>query len=683
MSKALVSSLVGLIAAGPAVAAEFRPETIKLSSGGLAEIAGTVPVMGRTVIEFDAPLAQVDDILKSLVVQGRDLRILSVDLPGRERLGDTFAGMPLKPADLESSVTLLAALKGVRVEIRRSDRNLAGLVIGVEAVDGGQAQGRRARLALATDDDAIEHVEIDEATRVTIADDRMRGALKAALKAVAADRAADKRRIAVTVEAPAETRALVTYVVAAPVWKPTWRVVLPAGQASARFQGWAVLENRTGLDWKGVGLTLSSGTPVALRQNLYESVSVPRPESPLRVGQRLRPDMDRGVAAPRPVAPPSPLAGGVMAKKPAAFAGRAEMDARPALALAAPAPASMDFAEPPPVAGGVDVAAVETLAAATFALPGPVDLAVGRSLTLPFFDGAATATRVSVFQASVNDRHPIAAVRIKNDSAVTLPGGIVTVYEGAEATRSGVGFVGDAEFAGAAPGEERTMAYALDAKIGVASDVKDSRAMKTVKVENGVLIVEYGRQKRTVYALTGDPSGPRSLSIEHVANPGWTVTTDGNLVGRDGRRARIGADLGAGESRSVTVTETIVDRERWSILETPDAVVAEVVSSGDRIEPALREPLRRIAQVRRDTAEFERTIERVDEAIGRIREDQERVRGNLAAVDRNGELARTYQDRLKRQEAEMSRLEKERDAAQTGLQALRQDLARLVRQLGG
>jgi hypothetical protein len=301
MKARIISPMLALaLLSTGAPAAEFSPDRIILSSGGLAEISATFPVAGRSTISFDAPLLQVDDILKSLVVTGAGVKVLSASLAGREPLSDTFSALPLKPADLENTLTLLTALKGVRVEVERIDRILRGVVIGTEF--GGPVEEDTfhpapgaARLLIMTEAGSVELIEVDAATRIRVLDERMRAAISDALDAIAANRSVDLRTIDVVIEAPGPAEATLTYVAGAPVWKPTWRVVLPATGEEGRFQGWAVLENRTGVDWEGVRLALSSGTPVAMRQTLHESVSIPRTEAPLQVGRRLRPDMDRGV----------------------------------------------------------------------------------------------------------------------------------------------------------------------------------------------------------------------------------------------------------------------------------------------------------------------------------------------------------------------------------------------------
>src|SRR5258708_38009009 len=84
-----------------------------------------------------------------------------------------------------------------------------------------------------------------------------------------------------------------------PLWKATYRLSQPAdpASASARLQGWAVLENFSGQSWNDVELTLLSGNPVTFRQALYQSYYVPRPIVPVEAGNRTLPPPDSGTFA--------------------------------------------------------------------------------------------------------------------------------------------------------------------------------------------------------------------------------------------------------------------------------------------------------------------------------------------------------------------------------------------------
>ena len=64
---------------------------------------------------------------------------------------------------------------------------------------------------------------------------------------------------------------------AAPMWKPTYRVVLPEkGKGKALLQGWAVVDNTSGEDWRDVKLALTSGAPIAFRYDLHTPRDVDR-----------------------------------------------------------------------------------------------------------------------------------------------------------------------------------------------------------------------------------------------------------------------------------------------------------------------------------------------------------------------------------------------------------------------
>jgi hypothetical protein len=70
---------------------------------------------------------------------------------------------------------------------------------------------------------------------------------------------------------------LVSYVAAAPMWKPTYRVVLPKdGKGKALLQAWAVVDNTSGEDWRDITLGLTSGAPIAFRYDLHTPRDVAR-----------------------------------------------------------------------------------------------------------------------------------------------------------------------------------------------------------------------------------------------------------------------------------------------------------------------------------------------------------------------------------------------------------------------
>src|SRR5579871_6355356 len=251
----------------------------------------------------------------------------------------------------------------------------------------------------------------------------------------------------------------------APVWKTAYRVVLGEG-GKARLQAWGILENATGEDWQGVDVTLTSGSPVTLKQRLLESYWRDRPEIPVFAGAQAPPRPDTGAAARAKVA----AAGGESRE---AFLARAMP---PAAAPAAPA--ELDAA-PPPVSEPTAVAEVsEDEAASDFHLPGKLSVPAGHSLTVPFIDVEVPAERISVFQPELGGRNPVSAVLLKNTTTAALPPGILTLYAGA-------GYVGDAELLGLPAGEQRMASFAADRKTTVRADTRPEETIVSITGAGG------------------------------------------------------------------------------------------------------------------------------------------------------------------------------------------------------
>src|ERR1043166_5566446 len=81
---------------------------------------------------------------------------------------------------------------------------------------------------------------------------------------------------------------VVSYTVAAPIWKTTYRVVLDAA-GRPFFQGWAIVDNVSDEDCTNVRLSLIFGTPVSFIQPIQKPFYRYRPVVPIPEDLRLSP----------------------------------------------------------------------------------------------------------------------------------------------------------------------------------------------------------------------------------------------------------------------------------------------------------------------------------------------------------------------------------------------------------
>lgn len=91
--------------------------------------------------------------------------------------------------------------------------------------------------------------------------------------------------VAMTIALPERPgRLKITYVTESPSWKPSYRVVLDEG-GKARLQGWAVVDNVSGEDWKNIRVGVGSTSALSFRYDLHSVRLVER--ATLTTGERL------------------------------------------------------------------------------------------------------------------------------------------------------------------------------------------------------------------------------------------------------------------------------------------------------------------------------------------------------------------------------------------------------------
>ena len=144
------------------------------------------------------------------------------------------------------------------------------------------------RLVIASDNGALTAFDLAEVRSVQLVDEGSRRDLAEFAHAAASARRRDAKTIVVTSDGGSERELIVSYTIAAPIWKTTYRVLLDA-TGKPFFQGWAIVDNVSEEDWNGIDLSLVSGTPVSFIQPIQNPVYRYRPVVPLQDDLNLKP----------------------------------------------------------------------------------------------------------------------------------------------------------------------------------------------------------------------------------------------------------------------------------------------------------------------------------------------------------------------------------------------------------
>src|SRR6266404_2668828 len=269
-----------------------------LYSNSVAYIERRGMVSNHAEISLSFKQSQVDDVLKSMVV---------LDL-GKGRIGAVSYNSSAPPsahlAEIPFAIAaategnngglagVLSQLQGARVTVVTDSRTVTGSVLNVETqhsqVDSNTPPVTMNRLVIASENGALTAFDLAEVRSVQLVDEGSRRDLNEFAHAAASARRRDAKTIVVTSDGRGERELIVSYTIAAPIWKTTYRVLLDT-TGKPFFQGWAIVDNVSEEDWNGIDLSLVSGTPVSFIQPIQNPVYRYRPVIPLQEALNLKP----------------------------------------------------------------------------------------------------------------------------------------------------------------------------------------------------------------------------------------------------------------------------------------------------------------------------------------------------------------------------------------------------------
>jgi hypothetical protein len=636
-------------AALPAAAADLTLHRVMLSAAGVGYFGFDGEADGATTLGLDVPLSEVDDVLNSLAVFDDHGGVGSIELPGRDNSLQAFADVPFTAGDLTSPAALLTSLRGEEIAVTGPDA-MTGRIVGTEqerllsppiGTDPSEqpTAATHTRVTLLTPD-GLQQFVLQDATSIQLTDPTLRARVGAALEAARQQSAASVRHLSLRSTGDGARHVSVGYVVAVPLWKATYRLVLPAaGGASttgahARVQGWAVLENQSGEDWKGVDLTLHAGNPVTFHQAIYASYYADRPDVPVEVLGRLLPSPDERAVA---VGPESDLG-----SSPRRFRH------------APPPPAPQDYipppevavAQPPPPAAALAAPATATQATETaidtiFHIATPVDLALGHTASVPILDQSMPAQALDWLQAT--ETRPISAVRLTNTGAESLPAGVLTLYTDDPA--AGPAFAGDARLAGLPAGETRLLGFAQDLRTTATrtQTASPSRLVK-VTVAHGILHRTVRDRIIATVTLTGPAHEARHVLVDFAKAEGATFAIEGAAIPDQEQTAtvwRVPVTLAPGETRKITADIDTIRAVDDSILlggGDLDSYTLTQITADSELDPALRAQLQPLFALRDDVSAKQNVLTHLTDQQTAASSDEERIRNNLQVVTTPGNL---------------------------------------------
>ena len=561
----------------------------------------------------------------------------------------------------------------------------------------GEQKITMTQISVVSDGGEVRVFDLTPSTSVRVAEKEVNEEVGKYLGLVASTRNEDVRRMTISTAGEGERNLLVSYISEVPVWKSTYRIVIP-NEGKPLLQGWAIVDNTVGEDWKDVELSLVAGAPQSFVQQLSQPYYTRRPEVGLPENAMLTPQTHEATLEEKSevvngqVARSARISAGVVGGVPGGVTGGSMggvvggiVSKAVGIGSASAIPMSRSALAPPPSAPRPDATVVaDTLEAGTpvgesrelgdlfeYKLRDRVTIRKNQSALVPILQSRIDAEKVSVWNPS--DTSVLRALWVNNTSDLTLDGGSFNVLEGDA-------FAGEGLMDAIKPGEKRLMSYAAD--LGVLVDAKqkaDNQRVTKVIIAHGSMTQSTQERQENTYTIRNRDTSPRAVVIEHPARPGWKLTDDEKPAESSASFHRFRLTVDPKKTTTLVVKEYRPISNRYLLTNVTDSDIKFFLEQ-KMINPEVEKALRRIVAQKNDVAVLEAVIAGRRSQVSSISDDQQRVRENMKALKGSTEekaLVERYvrelneqEDRVQSLRHEISEMQQKRDAAQSTLNGM-------------
>jgi hypothetical protein len=648
---------------------------------GYFERGGTVE--GRE-LRLSFPRTAMDDVLKSLVALDLGAgQVHGVDFETPEDRAAQIARGSIHLSDNRSLLDLLRDLRGRRVRLWLEDEReeprkgfglrgnrpptspeqdesgsppvpelpspsriqVDGLVIGIDVEDDENVLRSPMVSIYQPDWRRVRTYGLREIKRLELLDDRSAEDLNYFLRAAQSE---EDRRAATLRLSEGAHELLVGYIAPAPAWRVSYRILVEKDEGKRQkdeqastsndrsandsensepfildpssfclLQGWGLFDNQLDEDLIDVALTLVAGMPVSFRYRLYEPHT---PERPLVA------DEERTVNAP------IEFAGGMPQPAPAAMAAAPMMkrSAR-AMTLSADEEAVYDSlsidnleASTIPVSVGEERGALFQ-----YRVAHPVSVARGQSAMVPIVGQRLGGRKELLYNGAKLPKHPVASLRMRNETGLTLERGPVTVIEQGD-------YAGEAVLPFTRAGSELIVPYAVELGITIAEEHSGERQTSGLSVRDDYLIIQEWDIRQTIYHILSTLSAAAEVTIEQALLPNYTLTDTPAPSEQAQSTARWSVACAPNAETAFTVRQRS-QASRWERISDLAPKQLREYLRQRYLDEATYQELAGVLEVYGQIAGHRRRLEEIERERKAIYKQQQQIQGSLGPLGREGE----------------------------------------------
>jgi hypothetical protein len=605
-------------------------------------------------VDLKFKVKDINDLLKSMVVQDFDGgQISTVGYGSNDPLDKRLSSFAINLNGNPPLAQLLEQIRGEKVEIDAPNKIL-GTVVSIETrkTEIGKDHFIDQTVINVATDGGLRSVFLEGAGSIRLLNPKLDAELHKALAVLATAHEIDKKTVSLDFRGEGNRNVRVGYIEETPIWKTSYRLVL-SDEKKPFLQGWAIVENPSEEDWNDVRLSLVSGRPISFTMDLYQPTYIPRPQAHLELFSSLGPQMYEQDMAKRDMEFRRVAEGGAAMDR-----ARAAMPAAPMAQMAMRKAAAAPGFSPPANAGrplnlaeGVESAATAGNVGELFqyAIRTPVTLSRHESAMLPILNSDVKAEKFSIYNPTVQPKHPLNGLKLTNSTDLHLMQGPITVFDADT-------YAGDAMILDIPPGSERLISYALDLDTEVAPESKGHpEQITSVRIAKGTLIIDRKFTRSQEYIVKNSGKKAKKVLIEYAFDPNWTLVAPKQPAEKTRDKYRFVVDAKPGEPAKLVVEEERTEPQMIALNNSDDNTISFYIRS-DKVSDKVKAALANLIKQKQAIQEVAQKRGQLEQQLRSIVDEQARIREDMGKLDHATDLYKRYVKKLNDQEDEIEKL---------------------------
>jgi hypothetical protein len=630
-----------------------------------------------TALRLSFPRAAMDDVLKSLVALDLGAgQVHGVDFETPEDRAAQIARGSIHLSDDRSLLDLLRDLRGRQVRLwleeeREEPRKgfglrggrppgarepvesdgppvpempppsrtqIDGLVIGIDVENDENLLRSPIVSIYQPEQRRVRTYALREIKRLELLDDRSAEDLSYFLRAAQSE---EDRRAATLRLSDGEHELLVGYIAPAPAWRVSYRILFedegrttndePASSndekpsslvvrpSSVLLQGWGLFDNQLDEDLEDVALTLVAGMPVSFRYRLYEPHT---PERPLIADEErtVNAPIEFAGAMPPPAAPmmmAAPAQGG-MAKRSRTMAFSADEPTTERL--------SMDALDASTITASTGE---ERGALFQYRVTHPVSVARGQSAMVPIVGQRLDGRKELLYNGQKLPKHPVASLRLRNETGLTLERGPVTVLEQGD-------YAGEAVLPFTPAGGELIVPYAVELGMSIQEEHSSERQTRGISVRDDYLLFQEWDVRHTLYRIHSTLANAADVMVEQALLQGYTLVETLAPAEQAQGLARWPVTCAPGVETTFT-THQRTEATRWERVRGVTPHQLGEFLKNRYLDQATFKALSGVLEIYNQIAVHGQRLQEIERERNAIYKQQQQIQGSLGPLGREGE----------------------------------------------